>query len=325
MARVLTNQQTNTLDDTTIVVRIPNTNATIETMTEPQKNKPTLKQPIKIFAIDHRGSLKKILDESLLSKFKLFTTQTFAPYNTAVLVDPEYGHDTIQFAKDHRLEILLTREKTGYSDTDEGRVLTLYEEFTAKRLKEMGANAIKLLFYYNSKAPNKFDQLTLLKKVKSEADEVNLPLLVEPITYPLNDYEKFNRGTETLLAIKDIQPHCDILKIEFPTNINFHKLFEDMPEDLDKQINTGLNEGIKYLEKFPTLINKPWVLLSRGMPFDVYIEALKLSKQYGASGYAVGRAIWQEVAEMNSNWQEIEGFITTIALERMQETSAVFD
>ncbi len=325
MARIITDQQTNNLDDTTIVVRIPNTNATIETMTEPQKDKPTLKQPIKIFAIDHRGSLKKILNENLLSKFKLLTTKTFAPYNTAVLVDPEYGAETIEFVKNNHLQLLLTREKTGYTPSDGGRELELYEKFTSQKLKEMGASAIKLLYYYNSKAPNTFDQLTMLKKVKAEADAVNLPLLVEPITYPLENDVEFNRGTETLRAIEAIQPHCDILKIEFPTNTNFHKLFDKMPEDIDEQVNAGLNEGIKYLEKFPTLIDKPWVLLSRGMPFDVYIEALKLSKQYGASGYAVGRAVWQEISEMNSNWQKIEEFITTTALERMQEISATFD
>ena len=323
MARVITDQQTDSIDDTTIVVKIPAVKMDNETMPQEQKNKPTLKQPIKIFAIDHRGSLKKVLNENLLSDFKALTTETFAPYNSAVLVDPEYGSNTIEIAKEKKLELLLTREKTGYSDTENGRELELYQKYTSQKLKSLGANAIKILYYYNSQAPNKNEQLQLLRKVKQETDDVTLPLLVEPITYPLPN-TPFNKGEETIKAIKEIQPLCDILKLEFPTNKNFHQLFEDMPNNLDEQINAGLNEAIEYLEQFSTLITKPWVLLSRGMPFDIYVEALALSKKYGASGYAVGRAVWQEIADMNSDWNQIETFVKTTAKERMQEISAIF-
>lgn len=265
---------------------------------------------IKIAAMDHRGSLKKLLPQGTdLSDFKDLLTQTFAPYSSAILVDPEYGQAAIESAKDLGVALMLTREETGYSDNPDGRVTELYKEFDSKRLKEMGADAVKILLFYNSKAPNKNDQLEVIKKVREETLTENLPFLVEPIAYEIKGV-KYNKGEETLKAVADLTSLCDILKIEYPVGPEESEVFIDDGEDVIREI--------------ASIITVPWVLLSKGMKFDDYVKAIEVCKQYGCAGYAVGRGVWQEVSDQ-PDWASIENFIKTTALDRMKELSEKFD
>lgn len=260
---------------------------------------------IKIAAMDHRDSLRKFIPEDKLSEFKKLLTETFSPYSTAVLVDPEYGRDAIASARNLGLGLMLTREKTGYVDNPDGRVTELYDEFDSKKLKEMGADAVKILLYYNSKSPNKQAQLEVVKKVREETLAENLPFLVEPITYEIKG-TLYDKGEETIHAVRDLTELCDILKLEFPSDLS-------TPD-----------RATSVLAEIQEIITVPWVLLSRGMKFEIYKTALELSKNYDCKGFAVGRAVWQEVNEYKT-WPEIENFIKTTALNRMKELSEIYE
>ncbi len=264
---------------------------------------------IKIAAMDHRDSLKKFIPEERLSDFKNLLTQTFAPYSTAVLVDPEYGLSAIESAKKINLAVLLTREETGYVDNPDGRVTKLYKDFDSKKLKEMGADAVKLLLYFNNTSNNFHEQLEVVKKVREETLTENIPFLIEPITYEIKNTE-YIKGDQIIEAVKSLIGLCDILKLEFPV---------DVLED-----GSNISDGSEWLAQINNVITVPWVLLSRGMKFENYKSALQLSKQYGCSGYAVGRAVWQEISEQKS-WQGIENFIKTTALNRMRELSEIYE
>jgi tagatose 1,6-diphosphate aldolase len=264
---------------------------------------------IKIAAMDHRDSLKKFIPEDKLSDFKNLIAQVFAPYSTAVLVDPEYGLPAIESAKKMNLAMLLTREETGYLDNPDGRTTELYKEFDSRKLKEMGADAVKLLLYFNNNASNFQQQLDVVKKVREETLMENIPFLIEPITYEIKD-TGYVKGEQIVEAVKELDHLCDILKLEFPI---------DVLED-----GSNIPSGSEWLDQISDVITVPWVLLSRGMKFDNYKSALKLSKQHGCSGYAVGRAVWQEISEQKS-WDDIETFIKTTALNRMKELSGIYE
>ena len=262
---------------------------------------------IKIAAFDHRDSLGKILPEERMSDFKALCSKLFSPYSTAILVDPEYGEDSITIAKDQKKGILLSRAKSGYADNPDGRKTVLYKQFTSQRLKEMGATGIKLLVYYNASADNANEQVEIVKKVHEEAKQANLPFLIEPITYPVDGHQ-YHRGDATLRCVVDLRNHCDILKLEYP---------------VDPAIE-NIENAIPYLEQISSEAMKPWVLLSRGMKFDKYKKALRLSKEAGCAGFAVGRAVWQEFSEL-STWEEQVHFMETTAVNRMKELSDIWN
>lgn len=264
---------------------------------------------IKIAAMDHRDSLKKSLDEDLFPAYKDLLTTTFAPYSTAILVDPEFGKQAIESAKLANIGILLSREETGYTEEESGRKTTLYKKFTAQVLKEMGATGVKLLLYYSHEAANAKEQIDLAKQVHEECKMVDLPLLIEPITYAVQGIE-YHKGDSIVRATQDLRDHCEVLKLEFPVDMSTE--------------NADIEAAIPYLQTISEEAQKPWVLLSRGMEFQLYKKAVRASKDAGCSGFAVGRAVWQEISEMHS-WEEIKAFIETTAKSRMEELSAIFE
>jgi tagatose 1,6-diphosphate aldolase len=65
----------------------------------------------------------------------------------------------------------------------------------------------------------------------------------------------------------------------------------------------------------------PWVLLSAGTDFETYLRQVAAAARAGASGVAVGRAIWQEATE-RPRADRVE-FLTTTARQRMQRVAAL--
>src|ERR687894_733093 len=107
-------------------------------------------------AMDQRGSLKRAIakakgsavDDAELGEFKAIVTEVLTPYATAILMDPEYGLEAIR-RRAPNTGVLLAYEKTGYDASVKGRLPDLLPEWSVKRLVDAGANAIKILLYYD--------------------------------------------------------------------------------------------------------------------------------------------------------------------------------
>src|SRR5580698_220978 len=107
-------------------------------------------------AMDQRGSLKKSLakekgvadvPDSALEEFKSLVTEVLTKHASAILLDPEFGLP----ASKHRngKGLLLAYEKTGYDANTAGRLPDLLDVWSVQRLKEAGADAVKILLYYS--------------------------------------------------------------------------------------------------------------------------------------------------------------------------------
>jgi tagatose-1,6-bisphosphate aldolase len=108
---------------------------------------------------------------------------------------------------------------------------------------------------------------------------------------------------EQLATVQEFQRYCDVLKIEFPGD--------------------ALACATVTAE-----VDVPWIVLSRGAEFDEFVESVKVSLENGAKGFAVGRAIWQEIGEMrdsngNADFVKIEQFLQTVGRERLQKLLAL--
>ncbi len=259
---------------------------------------------IRIAAFDHRDSLAKYVPQEKFGEFKNLLTIIFKDYVTGVLVDPIYGEKSIETANRNGTSLILSREESGYTDNPEGRE-TVLTNIDSRQLKQMGASAIKMLLYYNPDSSSKQKQLYILKQVSDEAHAIELPLVLEPITYPLTNVD-YNKAREIKRTLQEISQFADILKIEYPTDPENEPL--EIAEPHLKEITQMLKE-------------KPWILLSRGsMTFETFKSAVSLCLRNGAKGYAVGRAVWQEVKDYQT-WEEKENFIRTVGKVRMQELS----
>src|SRR6201990_3698201 len=106
-------------------------------------------------AMDQRGSLKKSLSkekgvsdlpDSALEEFKELVTDVLTQHASAILLDPEFGLPASK--RRHGKGLLLAYEKTGYDAATPGRLPDLLDHWSVGRLKEAGADCIKILLYY---------------------------------------------------------------------------------------------------------------------------------------------------------------------------------
>lgn len=262
---------------------------------------------IKIIAVDHRNSLLSVWDPDRLSYFKFLVTKELALHTNAVLLDPtELSDQARDYAIEHNILIAQSAEKSDYVTEGEERETIISEFYDAKRYARQGIDFVKILLYFNPNSKNSEKQLHTLQTVYDQAQSANLPLIVEPIIYDLNDDVSFHKPNLTLKTIELIEPYTDIFKLEFP------EILDDY--NFRQQIQNSRNT----LEAIDTLTgNKPWILLSRGIKFEMFESALAECINMGASGYAVGRAVWQEALKMKSS-SEIETFISHTAVERVK-------
>ena len=107
-------------------------------------------------AMDQRGLLKKMLAKALggaepplemMQDFKRIVAGTLTKHASSILLDVEYGLPASTNINGKGL--LLAYEKSGYDTTGPEKLPSLTEGWSVMRLKEAGADAIKILIYYN--------------------------------------------------------------------------------------------------------------------------------------------------------------------------------
>jgi len=111
-------------------------------------------------AMDQRGSLQKSLakekggevTDAMMEEFKSLVTEVLTPHATAILLDPEWGLPASK-RRAKNAGLLLAYEKTGYDKTGPGRLGDLLDHWSVRRLKEAGADCLKILLYYTPDDP----------------------------------------------------------------------------------------------------------------------------------------------------------------------------
>ena len=273
-----------------------------------------------IAAFDHRNSLNAYLDpqdpsavtaDQIVALKRLFI-QAFADISSAILIDPIYGLD---YGLDLTQEIppqtgiLMSLEESSYDESQAGRLTKLLPHWSVADVKAHRA-AAKLLFYYHPSAPIAPSQLNLISQLSRDCREQEVIFLVEPILYGVGEYSHQDKTNLTLKTIDQLSPLVDIIKLEFPLDV-----LRSTPHDWQRVS--------RQLSQHATI---PWVLLSRGgMDYDHFKTLTEITTQAGASGIAVGRAVWQDIIDISRKYPDsaeklsnIEAFLMTTGRTRMQ-------
>ncbi len=261
-------------------------------------------------AMDQRGSLKKSIGKAMgkdatnddLTDFKIIVTEVLTPHASAILMDPEYGLPTLA----HRAPgtgVLLAYEKTGYDATTKGRLPDLLDEWSVRRLVEAGANAIKILLYYNPFDEKHINERkhAFIERIGAECIALDVPFFLEPLAYDDNFDEK---GLEfAKLKPKYVSGYMkefskdrygvDILKVEVPVNMKYvsgTSSFGGGDAAYTKE------EAMKLFKEASDVATKPFIYLSAGVSDEVFRETIQLAGESGArfSGVLCGRATWQD-------------------------------
>ena len=263
-------------------------------------------------AMDQRGSLKKAIAKARgdggqataadLSAFKTTVTEVLTKYATAILMDPEYGLEAIK----HRAPgtgVLLAYEKTGYDANVKGRLPDLLDNWSVRRLVEAGANAIKILLYYNPFDDESINTIkhAFLERVGAECAALDVPFFLEPLAYDdaLGDEKGFEFAKKKpdyvaryMQEFSKPRYGVDILKVEVPVNM----AFVEGTQAFKGQAAYTRNDALRLFRETASAASTPFIYLSAGVTDEVFRETLELAAESGAnfSGVLCGRATWQD-------------------------------
>lgn len=262
-------------------------------------------------AMDQRGSLKKAIakargsevSDADLSEFKTIVTEVLTPHATAILMDPEYGLEAIK----HRASnagVLLAYEKTGYDANVKGRLPDLLPEWSVKRLVDAGADAIKILLYYDpddSEAVNTIKH-AFIERIGAECRANDVPFFLEPISYSdeIGDEKSIEFARAKPEKVKKYMAEfskprygVDVLKVEVPVNVRY---VEGSMANHDGQVAYSRDEAKRYFQEAAAVAEVPFIYLSAGVTDEVFRETLELAAEAGTpfAGVLCGRATWQD-------------------------------
>lgn len=298
---------------------------------------------IAALAIDQRGSMRKMVakyDEKLnnvedISRFKALVSEHLTKYSSSILLDPIYGM-TAKDVRDENAGLLMSYEVTGYDNEVPGRLPILISDLSGLRIKEMGANAVKILLYYDVDEGDEINDIkkAFVERVGYECEALGLPFFLEIVTYDeglsdakSKDYARVKprKVIEAVKVFADRRYMIDVLKLEVPVNMNFVEGFGNDPihskeeakgyyQDLDKA-----TDGI------------PYIFLSAGVSAKLFQDSLKFAKEADISfnGVLCGRATWADGVEKFAQgddeaikWLESQGKENITSLNEVLDVTA---
>ncbi len=294
-------------------------------------------------AMDQRGSLQKSIGKARgsaatdadLTSFKEAVTQVLTPHATAILLDPEFGLSAIP-KRAPGAGVLLSYEKTGYDVNAVGRLPDALPEWSVRRLQEAGADAVKVLLYYNFEDDAQINTIkqAFIERVGAECVALDIPFFLEPLYYAdgLSDAELARRKpagvTGYMEEFSKSRYGVDILKVEVPVNMKYVAGSRSFAGDA---AYTRVDAQRLFRESAAAAL-KPFIYLSAGVTNEVFLETLELAAEAGTSfaGVLCGRATWQNGIPVYATkghealieWLEGEGVANIEALNKVLATGA---
>jgi tagatose 1,6-diphosphate aldolase len=292
-------------------------------------------------AMDQRGLLKNMLARELgqaeppaamMSEFKQIVASTVTKEASSILLDLEYGLEAAKHI--HGKGLLLAYEHAGYSPDKPERLPTLFEGWSALRVKEAGANAVKILVYYTPFEKQWVNERkkAWVERIGAECKAVDIPLFLEFLGYDvhgdgMDSIEYARRKPEIVLnSMEEFTKDrygADVLKIEVPINMAFVEGTKAFNGD---KLHTR-QQAMELIRAEAALTGKPIIYLSAGVASDVFVETLELAAESGVEFHGVlgGRAVWQDGVPVyvKEGPAALEEWLNTVGLENVRNVNRV--
>jgi tagatose 1,6-diphosphate aldolase len=282
-------------------------------------------------AMDQRGSLQKSLakdsgkevTDAMMEEFKSLVTEVLTQHASAILLDPEWGLPASK-RRAKGAGLLMAYEKTGYDATTPGRLPDLLDVWSVRRIKEAGADCLKILLYYSPFDPKPINELkhAWVERIGDECRANDIPYFLEFVGYMADMDEKgleyAKKKPEVVMgAMAEFSKErygVDVMKVEVPINMKF---VEGSQASGGGPAAYTREEAKALFLTSAKIAKKPFIYLSAGVSNAEFTETLALAGESGVkySGVLCGRATWKdgvsvyakEGADAFRQWLETKG------------------
>ncbi|HEL0548518.1 TPA: tagatose-bisphosphate aldolase [Streptococcus equi subsp. zooepidemicus] len=299
---------------------------------------------ISALAFDQRGALKRMMATHQdtepapwqIEALKALVSEELTPYASSILLDPEYGLPATK-VRDEKSGLLLAYEQTGYDTTTTSRLPDCLVDWSVKRLKEAGADAVKFLLYYDVDGDERINQQkqAYIERIGSECQAEDIPFFLELLTYDeaiLDNQSvafaklKAHKVNEAMKVFSAERFGVDVLKVEVPVNMAYVEGFAEGEAVYSKE------EAIQAFRDQESASHLPYIYLSAGVSASLFQETLVFAAEAGArfNGVLCGRATWSGAVAVYMSegeaaarqWLRTEGFQNIDRLNQVLEKTA---
>lgn len=288
-------------------------------------------------AMDQRGSLKKALakeagrdaTDAMMQEFKSLVTEVLTPHASAILLDPEWGLPGSK-RRSKNAGLLLAYEKTGYDKTGPGRMPDLLDNWSVRRLKEAGADCVKILLYYTPLDGKEINDKkhAWVERIGDECRANDISYFLEFVGYEEGADEKgldFAKKKpqvvlESMAEFTKDRYGVEVMKVEVPVNMKF----VEGARSFGGQKAYSKQEAMDHFRKAASVATKPFIYLSAGVSNAEFTESLELAAESGVkfNGVLCGRATWKEGIPVYAK-QGADGFRKWLEGEGVKNINAV--
>jgi tagatose 1,6-diphosphate aldolase len=270
-----------------------------------------------IVAADQRNGMKAAMTDAPdgpgaistaeLAEAKADLVRYLANNAPAILLDPEVALPGV--VDDGVLvrgtSLVVGMDASGYETVDGLRYTRLVPGVTARRVRELGGDAAKMLWYLR---PDKQDAQSRVAREMREliqaCTDEGVLLIVELLTYRLEgeteeQYADAFPGLVAAGAKLAVACGAKVLKLQYPGSAD------------GSAAVTAAAEGV------------PWAVLSAGVDHETFLTQVATAMTNGAAGAMAGRSLWKDSLSVSHDLRR--DYLTKRALPRLHELADVVD
>jgi tagatose-1,6-bisphosphate aldolase len=250
-----------------------------------------------VAALDHPENYLALFDTDVgrvphatVVASKLELAATLAGHASALLLDPVWslGQAIATGVLPGDVGVIAPIEMLSYEPEHApgwGVAPVLRPGWTPAMMARLGVDGVKLILFYRTElAEAAAAQRKLVAELARDCHDDDLPLVIEPIWYPLDGEDPADDAVQQrrVRAIVDSAAEfaglgADILKVQFPGAVGSA---------------AGRASATAAARDLDAGLDVPWVLLSEGAGFEAFAVQMQIVAKAGASGYIAGRAVW---------------------------------
>ena len=267
-----------------------------------------------MLAVDQREAMRAMFAEhqsapvtdQQLTDFKVAATRVLTPFASAVLVDKQFAFDAVVEAD----VVAPTCGLIAAADhfvAGNGEFVTAVEidhDVDPAAVREQGAVAMKLLVIHRPDEAAS-GRIEMVEEFVDRCRAAGLVSIIEPVAKAPRAGGAWDAEACIIEAAQELGSlGADLYKAEVPYK------------------GQGTEEQIRRAcAQITEAVSSPWVVLSSGVPADLFPRSVELACREGASGFLAGRAVWASVIGSD----DVERDLHEISIPRLQRLGQIVD
>jgi sulfofructosephosphate aldolase len=238
-----------------------------------------------MLAIDQREAMRDMfaahqaepVSDEQVTAFKLAAARILTPYASAVLVDRQFAFDRVvaESAVAPGCGLIAAADLFAPAHGELVGEVTIDRAVDPLRVKQQGAVAMKLLVLYRPDIPAQ-GRIAMVEEFVAICRAAGMISIIEPVSRPPLSGGDWDWDAGVLAAAEELGNRgADLYKAEVPMH------GQGDPDEIRRRC-----------ARISASVGSPWVVLSSGVPQNVFPTAVELACAEGASGFLAGRAVW---------------------------------